>query len=134
MKKYIGTKLYAALQAHGLSQTELSKMTGVGTTVISKILSGLRPASEEQMERFAQALKYPKDYFLKEDTVTMNAHVETQHGGNGNQYLVHNGDPALIAAKDAVIAAKNEVIAAKDAVIEALKEQIKKEPLPPHIS
>lgn len=126
MKKHIGNKLYEALHARGLSQIELGNRTGIDASAISKILSDRRFASEAEIEKFAQVLDYPKDYFLKNDTVTMNAHVETQHGGNGNQYVVQNSHPEIIAAKDAIIAAKDEVIAAKDAVIEALKGQIEK--------
>ncbi|MFN0037004.1 MAG: hypothetical protein ACKVUS_18270 [Saprospiraceae bacterium] len=57
---------------------------------------------------FATAVGKTPDGLIQQDNISL--HIETQNGGSANNYVVHNGSDAALAAKDEVIAAKSEMI------------------------
>ena len=49
----------------GLSQAELATQAGVSQATLSKIEQGLREANDEQIDRFAQALRCERSFFFQ---------------------------------------------------------------------
>jgi Zn-dependent peptidase ImmA (M78 family)/transcriptional regulator with XRE-family HTH domain len=55
--------LILAREARGKTQSRLSKETGISQSKISKIESGNKPLTDEDMAKFATALGYPPEFF-----------------------------------------------------------------------
>jgi Zn-dependent peptidase ImmA (M78 family)/DNA-binding XRE family transcriptional regulator len=55
--------LVLARQARGMTQAKLAKNSGVSQSTISKIESGNRPLSDDDVAKFATALRYPPEFF-----------------------------------------------------------------------
>jgi Zn-dependent peptidase ImmA (M78 family)/transcriptional regulator with XRE-family HTH domain len=55
--------LILARQARGITQAKLAKNSGVSQGTISKIESGNRPLSEDDVAKFSAALRYPPEFF-----------------------------------------------------------------------
>jgi transcriptional regulator with XRE-family HTH domain len=59
-----GDLLYKALNNRGISQTWLSQKTGLGKSIISKLVAGAQEARYEHIENIARALNMlPGDFF-----------------------------------------------------------------------
>jgi Zn-dependent peptidase ImmA (M78 family)/DNA-binding XRE family transcriptional regulator len=55
-----------ARESRGYSQTDLADMIGVRQGTLSKVESGLIPASDELVERLVSTLNYPRGFFYEE--------------------------------------------------------------------
>ena len=63
----IGEKLRKVMIERALSQSELSKITGLSQAVISQYLNNKRAVSPRHLEIISKALNLPISYFLEED-------------------------------------------------------------------
>lgn len=61
--------LRIARQARGLSQTELSKQSGVSQANLSKLENGLINPSDDVLDRVASVLHFPRSLFFEPDRV-----------------------------------------------------------------
>ncbi len=61
-------ELRKAMREKGISQVELSTLTGIPKSGISQYLSGKNEPPTERKERIAAALELPEDYFLEART------------------------------------------------------------------
>jgi len=61
--------LVLARESRGLNQNELATMVGISQGEISKIESGLREPSADQIGRFARVLRYQEDFLYVTDAV-----------------------------------------------------------------
>lgn len=59
-------KLREVMKEQNLSQSDLSRLTGIGRSSISQNLSGRNIPSPQRQEDIAVALKLPEDYFIGE--------------------------------------------------------------------
>ena len=57
-------KLREVMKEQNLSQSDLSRLTGIGRSSISQYLSGRNIPSPQRQEDIAVALKLPEDYFI----------------------------------------------------------------------
>ena len=96
----------------------------------SKIESDHQAASEEQIAAFAQILELSPEELTGLNTVVINEHVETQHGGNANSYVIQHHSEELLAAKEDLIMSlreqiviQNVLLATKDEAIARLKRE-----------
>ncbi|MBD0735283.1 XRE family transcriptional regulator [Streptomyces sp. CBMA29] len=55
--------LTLARESRGLSQSQLSKLTGIPQSILSKAENGVSPLSPERLDKIAEALDYPRDTF-----------------------------------------------------------------------
>lgn len=63
MKTMFGENLKTLMAERGVSQSELSKMTGIGKPSISQYLSGKNTPSPKNIKTIADALECPIDFF-----------------------------------------------------------------------
>jgi Zn-dependent peptidase ImmA (M78 family)/transcriptional regulator with XRE-family HTH domain len=59
--------LRLARESRRWSQTRLAGEAAISQAIVSRIESGLRPASDAELERLASALSYPTSFFLESD-------------------------------------------------------------------
>lgn len=55
--------LTLARESRGLTQSQLSKMTGIGQPILSKAENGVAPLTPERLNQIAEALGYPREVF-----------------------------------------------------------------------
>jgi len=65
MSKFNNKILLVARQARNLSQKELSELTGIDQSLLSKIEIGLREPTEDVIVRLSDKLKFPKKFFFQ---------------------------------------------------------------------
>ena len=118
MRHHIGKNLAVLLRERDLLQSDLIRLTGMGQSTVSRIVSDEAAASLEQIQAIAETLKVSPEQLAPSGGPVFNS--ENQQGGNANSYVVQNGAEALLAAKDEVIASLREQIAAKDMLIARL--------------
>jgi Zn-dependent peptidase ImmA (M78 family)/transcriptional regulator with XRE-family HTH domain len=61
--------LVLARESRGLTQTELAPLVGVSQAMLSKMEAGAKLPGEGLLERLAEVLQYPAEFFLQPDTV-----------------------------------------------------------------
>jgi Zn-dependent peptidase ImmA (M78 family)/DNA-binding XRE family transcriptional regulator len=61
------TRLLVARQRSSLTKTELARRVGIEPRAISGFEAGEYPPSDETLVRLADALKYPKEFFIADD-------------------------------------------------------------------
>lgn len=61
--------LTLARDSRGISQPELAKKMGVNQGWISRVEGGLRTIQPEQLEKLAEILHYPVEFFTQKDTI-----------------------------------------------------------------
>lgn len=59
-------QLKAVMSAQGLSQAELSRLTGIGKPSISQYLNGTNKPTQKRQRVIAEALGLPGDYFSED--------------------------------------------------------------------
>lgn len=69
MEGFNADMLALARELRGLSQVELSQETGIDQGLISKYECQLRQPSEQDLNRFANALKFPRAFFFREGRI-----------------------------------------------------------------
>jgi transcriptional regulator with XRE-family HTH domain len=123
-KKFIGPNLIRHRNKKNMSQQDVASAVGMSQGQYSKIESDLQSPSDEQIAAFAAILDTTPEELTGSTPVVINGHVETQHGGNANSYVVqHNAE--LLAAKDEIIVALKGQITAKDALLAIKEEEIR---------
>ncbi len=65
--------------------------------------------------------KAPED-LLQTDSI--NLHIQTQNGGNANNYVVNHHSEQAVQAKDEIIALNKEIMAMQKARIAALESEL----------
>ncbi len=65
--KRIGSRIRQAREALGLSQEELARLVGCSPTAISYFETGARRVKIEDLQKLAEVLSKPIDYFLQEE-------------------------------------------------------------------
>jgi transcriptional regulator with XRE-family HTH domain len=106
----------------GLSQEDLGKLVNKHQSTISRIESDLQGVPFEEIPLFATALgKAPEDLL---QTESINLHIQTQNGGNANNYVVNHHSEQAMQAKDEIIALNKEIMAMQKARIEALENEL----------
>lgn len=64
-------KLKKAMQDLGLSQAQLSKMTGIGRSSISQYISGKNVLTEARQAEIVAALGLAEDYFTSDEVIAV---------------------------------------------------------------
>src|SRR5882757_3487393 len=55
--------LTLARESRGLTQSQLSKLTGIPQSVLSKAENNVSPLSPERLDKIAEVLEYPREVF-----------------------------------------------------------------------
>ncbi|MBN8680589.1 MAG: helix-turn-helix transcriptional regulator [Chitinophagales bacterium] len=106
----------------GLSQEDLGRLVNKHQSTVSRIESDLQGIPYEEIPLFATALgKAPED-LLQTDSI--NLHIQTQNGGNANNYVVNHHSEQAVQAKDEIIALNKEIMAMQKARIAALESEL----------
>lgn len=66
-KSELGKMLKSALKDKSISMRKLSKITGIDTATISRIINGKQSANINHMEKFSEKLGIPMEILLKSD-------------------------------------------------------------------
>lgn len=66
-KSELGKMLKSALKDNSISMRKLSKITGIDTATISRIINGKQSANINHMEKFSEKLGIPMEILLKSD-------------------------------------------------------------------
>jgi transcriptional regulator with XRE-family HTH domain len=118
----IGKNLIRYRNELEMSQEELGRLVNKHQSTISRVESDLQGVPYEEIPIYAAAVGKSPDDLVQQDNISL--HIQTQNGGNANNYVVNNSSEATLAAKNEVIAAKSELIAVQQAHIAALEKEI----------
>jgi len=120
----IGKNLIRHRNAKGWSQEDVASMAGMSQSNYSKIESDKQDVKWEQIESLANILETEPEELIRQDSIVLN--IETQNGGNANNYVVQNNAEAIIAAKDETIASLKAHLKGLEDQNQFLRDQIQK--------
>ncbi|MFN0033627.1 MAG: helix-turn-helix domain-containing protein [Saprospiraceae bacterium] len=118
----IGHNVRRYREKKGWKQESLAEKIGMSQSNLSNIESNKQDATWEQIQAIALALEVNTKKLTAQKNPVFNSNH--QQGGHANNYIVHNGAEAALAAKDEVIAAKNEMIAILHARVLVLESEL----------
>lgn len=81
----IGMKIQAAREEKGLSQEQLARLIGCSQSALSNYEKGKRRLYLSQLERMAEILDKPLEYFVE----TLSSHHNHQHVSDRNERFVN---------------------------------------------
>ena len=112
-KFFIGPNLMRAYQKKGIGQIDLTGLTKISQSQISRICSNIQPASIDQIEVFARMLEISAEELIGPNAMIFN--IETQNGGNSGQgYTVNQQSLETITAqKDHIFTLQTQLVEVK---------------------
>ena len=120
----IGKNLIRHRNAKGWSQEVVASMAGMSQSNYSKIESDKQDVKWEQIESLVNILQTEPEELIRQDGIVLN--IETQNGGNANNYVIQNNAEAIITAKDETIASLKAHLKGLEDQNQFLRDQIQK--------